>query len=96
MLDLINNFTNIQTDIREIFGCNNDFFINPMLDSDWIIQENDETFFLSFIDAKKNAKTCVISRRNGIPLIFEREEVTMVVAIECVKIAFIFLNKNKQ
>lgn len=96
MLDLINNFTNIQTDIRGVFGCDNDFFINPMLDSDWIIQENDETFFLSFIDEKENAKTCVISRQNGVPLIFEREEVTMVVAIECVKIAFIFLNKNKQ
>lgn len=96
MLDLINNLTTIQGDIRNLFGCNYDFFISPMLEGRWSIQENNNTFFLSFVDKSGKVKNCVISKKDGEPLIFERDELTMIIAIECVKIAFIFSNVNRQ
>ena len=37
----------------------------------------------------------VIVKKNGIPMVYQKKEYTMVVAIDCVKIAFVFQNNQR-
>ena len=37
----------------------------------------------------------VIVKRNGVPMVYQKKEYTMVVAIDCVKIAFVFRNSRR-
>ena len=64
--------------VADYFGCDGDFFLKPLLDLEWAIKGKK-------IDA-------VIVKKGGEPMIYETKDYTMVVAIDCVKIGFIFRN----
>ena len=76
------DFVQTRKRINDYFGCEGDFFVYPLLDFDWTTEGKK-------IDA-------VVVKKSGTPMIYKTKDYTMVVAIDCVKIGFIFRNGKNQ
>lgn len=93
---LIKEYLKLEENIRRKFKCEEDFFLKPMIGNKWAINTENDTCFLSYLDnndSKKN--TCYVVSKNSKPMIYKKDDITMIIAIDCIKIAFIFENKNK-
>lgn len=94
MKNIIDNFIDAKKQLNEYFNCNEDFFIKPLTNNRWSIKNADGIFFLSYWDNNKQ-KDCVLVKKNNKPMIFKTNEHTMVIGIECIKLAFILKNNNE-
>lgn len=81
--------------VMNYFKCEGEFFIKPLLNARWFISSEGDYFILSYWEKDKPKTNAVIVKRAGEPLIYKTERYTMVIAIDCVKIAFLFENEKK-
>lgn len=79
----------------DYFGCDDDFFMKLLLPCEWTVKADGDFYFLSYWQENGKKTEAVIVKKSGEPLIYEGKEYTMVVAIDCVKIGFIFRNEKR-
>jgi hypothetical protein len=89
-------FEQARKKIMNNFGCDGDFFIKPLLDLEWAVRQEEDFSFLSYWTEDGKKIDAVVVKKDGAPMIYEKKEYTMVVAIDCVKIGFVFRNGKKQ
>lgn len=94
MQSIVENFINAKNILNNSFNCDEDYFIKPLINQKWTIKDNNGVFFLTYLDENENVKDCVIVKKNNNPMIYKKQGYTMVIGIECVKLAFI-LNNDK-
>jgi len=94
MQDPVKDYTRALASLRKYFACDQDFFIRPLTEYNWLIQTNEGISILSYWKDDTARTDAVIVNKDGAPLVYEAKDYTMVVAIDCVKIAFLFANKN--
>ncbi|MFI3231048.1 MAG: hypothetical protein R3Y29_05815 [bacterium] len=92
---LIKEYKILEEDIKREFKCDNDFFLKPMIGNSWAINTSNNTYFLTYLDQDNTQHTCYVVNKNSMPMIYKKDNLTMIIAIDCVKIAFIFENTNK-
>ena len=80
--------------IDEYFGCEGDFFIKPLLDFECAVKEHEDFAFLSYWTDEGKKVDAVVVRKGGEPMVYKKKEYTMVVAIDCVRIGFIFRSEK--
>ena len=91
----IENYVNAVSDVKKYFGTDMKYVIKPLLDVYWRVWTMEDVQFLTYWSDDVQ-KTDVLIVKEGVkPLIFEKEDYTMVVGIECIKVALIFKNSNK-
>lgn len=95
MKNIVDEFINTKKQLNQYFNCSDDFFIKPLIENKWTIKDNNGTFFLFYFDSNKNQKESVIVKKNSQPIILKTDEHTMIIGIECVKLAFILKNENQ-
>lgn len=88
--DIVLGYMESSKELIEHFGCDNDFFLKPLMGFEWAIRSEDDFHFLSYWGEGSKKTEAVIVRKNGEPMIFRKSDYVMVVAIDCVKIGFIF------
>ncbi len=88
----IQDFESAQKRIQDYFQCSGDFFLKPLLELEWAIRTQEEFAFLAYWSEEGKKTEAVIVRKNGEPMVYKTKDYTMVVAIDCVKIGFIFRN----
>ena len=76
--------------VSDYFGCDGDFFLKPLLDLKKKKKNEEDFYFLSYWTKEGKKVDAVVVKKGGEPMIFQTKEYTMVVAIDCVKIGFIF------
>lgn len=96
MKNIIQEFVDNKNSILKAFTLEDELYIQPMLEYNWLVREDDGIYFLRFWKDKEMFKELVIVRKNGEPNISKNGECTAVVALDCVKIAFIFDNSKKE
>lgn len=89
-------FEQARKKIMNNFGCDGDFFIKPLLDLEWAVRQEEDFSFLSYWTEDGKKIDAVVVKKDGVPMIYAKKEYTMVVAIDCVKIGFVFRNGKKQ
>lgn len=94
MQNIVENFINAKNMLNSKFDCEDDFFIKPLINKKWTIKDIDGIFFLTYWDKDNKIKDCVIVKKNNKPMIYKKDNYTMVVGIECVKLAFILKDEN--
>lgn len=85
-------FEQARKKINSYFGCDGDFFVKPLMDLEWAVKDDGDFAFLSYWTTEGKKVDAVIVKKGGDPMIYKTKEYTMVVAIDCVKIGFIFRN----
>lgn len=93
--DAVQQFMQTQKEVLDFFRCEGEFFIKPLMDYEWTIRSTEDFYFLSYWIKPNKKINAVIVKRNGVPMVYKRKGYTMVVAIDCVKIAFIFDNSKR-
>lgn len=88
----VQDFVQTSKRLADFFGCEGDFFLKPLLDLEWIIRQDDDFYFLCYWLENGKKVEAVVVKKNGEPLIYKTKDYSMVVAIDCVKIGFIFRN----
>ena len=91
----VSEFEQARKRLNSYFGCESDFFVKPLPALEWAIRENEDFAFLSYWTTDGKKVEAVIVKKGGEPMIYQTKEYTMVVAIDCVKIGFIFRNEKK-
>ncbi len=91
----IENFKNADNDLFLKFGIENKYFVSIRDNSSWSIINDDELYFVTFEEEGKT-KTNLVVKKSEKPLIFEKDGYTMIIAIDCIKIAFVFKNVLKR
>ncbi len=89
------NFKKANDDLFLKFGIENKYFVSVLDDSNWSIINDDELYFVRFEEAGET-KTNLVVKKSERPLIIEKDGYTMIIAIDCIKIAFIFRNQLKR
>ncbi len=82
----------VQKKVKNYFGCSDDYFIKLMLEMDWALRTQEDFTFLTYVDRNGKKSDAVVVKRGGEPMVFRAKDYTMVVAIDCVKIGFVFRN----
>ncbi len=92
----VQDYISAKNSVMEYFKCDGDYYIRPLMDYKWTIKGDDEYFILSYWKDDEKRNDAVIVKKGGDPMIFKAGDHTMIVGIDCVKIAFIFHNANKK
>ncbi len=95
MKKYVPDFIQAKRDLMQFFGCSEDYYIKTATTCNWYIRELEGTYFVGYGKEGEKMTEAVVVRRDGDPYIIEKGEYTMVVCIECVKIALILKNSNK-
>ena len=95
MSNIVKDYIKAQDSLKKYFGCQEDYLIKDLLDSNWQIRDYEGIFFSNYWNEYKQVTKAVIVKRDNEPLIYKTADYTMVIAIDCVKIAFI-LKKDKE
>ncbi len=93
-VDCINEFIDAKERLLNFFGCSDNYFLKPLLKSRWTVVEENGYHFLNFVESN-DSNSAIIVKREGTPLIYDMGEYTLIIAIDCVKIGFMFRNSNK-
>ncbi|MFV0518802.1 MAG: hypothetical protein ACK5LY_00875 [Lachnospirales bacterium] len=94
MKEIIETFIDVKEKIHTLFNVSEEFFIKPILECEWDINEIDGIMFFKYKLDNKIFEQVVV-RQNGENLYKVINEYTLIVAIDCVKISFLVKNSNR-
>ena len=90
----ISAYTGAKKKLLKLFGCEADLPVRVLIDIEWHVEEHDGVSFLHYQPQPDSEKLIsVIVNKNGEPWIAKMNELSMVVAIDCIKFAFILKNR---
>ena len=95
MSKVIKDYIKSQKALKRYFDCQEDYLIKELTTHKWQIIPQEGIVFLQYWNDDNNKAKAVVVNKNEKPLIYATEEYTMVIAIDCIKIAFVFSNVNK-
>lgn len=90
----LEEFNEAQEEIFDFFSIENEYFLKVDLKSKWSIEEVEGVCFLKYWNGEKEETNVVVKSGNK-ALISQKKGYTMVVSVDCIKIAMVFSNKNK-
>ena len=85
-------YTNAKKDLLKLFGCEGDFPVRVLMEVTWHVDESEGVSFLHYEHGGEKLVSVIVNK-NGAPWISECNDVTMVIAIDCIKFAFVLKNK---
>ena len=92
----IRAYTDSKKKLLKLFGCDADLPIRVLVDAAWHVEQYDDVSFLHYEPQGGGEKlVSVIVNKDGEPWITLMNELTMIVAIDCIKFAFILKNKHR-
>lgn len=92
MEKLLKRYVESQSKLLKSFDSDTDYFIKNVSDYNWRVKEIDGMFFLTYWKDGGKLNECVIVKKNNQPIIVRKSDYTMIVVIECIKIAVILKN----
>ncbi len=93
MDDIVKKFKRSKSELFKNFNISNEYFVNVMNDYYWSVNQVEEMFFLKYWKKDSSINESIIVKNDGKPIISNNKNYTMIVGIDCVKVAFIFDNK---
>lgn len=95
MQNVVNAYTRAYEDLLGKFNCPYPYFVKNMENRAWRVSGDDEMFFLSYEQEDGKPQTAVVVRQDGKPLVYRAGGYALVIAIDCVKIAFLLDEKRE-
>ena len=84
----------VEKKLMKYFNCDGNYFVKAAVDCGWRIKEIDGNYFVAYWKEGEAPTECVVVKKNSEPLIFKKSDYTMIICIECVKIALVLKNSN--
>lgn len=81
--------------LMEYFDIDADYYVYNAINYKWCVKQYKEAMFLTINKNGSKKEDYVIVKRNNLPLIYEKNDFSLFVAIDCIKVAFIVKNTNQ-
>jgi hypothetical protein len=91
----VKNLISAVSSVKDYFKADINYVLKPMLNVYWRIWFLEGTQFLTYWSDDIQKTDVLVVKDGDKPLVFEKDDYTMVVGIECIKIALIFKNSNR-
>jgi hypothetical protein len=91
----VKNLASAISAVKSYFNTDINYVLKPLLDVHWRIWSMDEVRFLTYWSDDVQKTDVLIVKEGDKPLVLEKADYTMVVGIECIKVALIFKNSNR-
>jgi len=95
MSKTVDKYMKARKELFKRFGCTQDYFIQTMPNVSWNISGNEGIFFLNYWEEYNKITKAVVVLKDGDPMVFRTSTHTMVIALDCVKIAFVLENSKE-
>jgi len=93
----LSTYINAKNKLLKLFGCEGDLPVRVLTDVTWRIAESDGMSFLHYRhEGSDEELVSVIINKDGEPWITMQEDTSLIVAIDCVRFAFILDNKLRK
>ncbi len=92
---VVQDFLIAKNSLMQYFNCKDNYFVKTLVNFNWQVNTNEGITFLTYWDSNLNKTNAVVVKKSGTPLIYKGRDYTMIVAIDCIKVAFIFKNINE-
>jgi len=93
MRKAVPEFIAARNNLFRFFSCSEQFPVRTMTNAEWAVHEDSGICFLTIFEGDSR-EDYVVSQKNDAPMVFNTSGYTMVVAIDCVKTAFVMKNDN--
>ncbi len=93
--DVIDNFISAQKIIFEVFELGKSYHVKVFTDNKWTVTDFEDGQILRYWLNEDRYDDCVIVKENGESIIREYEGYSVVIALDCVKTAFLFKTEKK-
>ena len=88
----VHDFIMAKLELFRHFKCTDEYCVQIKLGHNWAIVEEDGIYFLSYWENMNSKTNAVVVSKGDTAQVFKADDYTMVVAIDCVRIAFVFNN----
>ncbi|MFV0505066.1 MAG: hypothetical protein ACK5LT_14040 [Lachnospirales bacterium] len=92
-MKLIDNFLQAKINLYDYFAMDYNYDIRINNNIKWKVEDSEGTSFLTYWINNEKFTNLIVKKDE--PLIVEKSQYTMVIAIDCVKIAYVFNNAYK-
>ncbi len=94
-MSIVETYFNSKQKLMEYFEIDNDYYVYNAVNYKWNIRKNNEVSFLVLYKTNEMKEEYVVVKRNNLPHFQEKDEFSLYVAIDCIKVAFIVKNSNR-
>jgi len=92
MEKILKKYDEYKNKLLRSFDCGRDYFIKNIEEYNWRVKNADGMFILTYWKEGERLNECIIVKKNNKPVIIRKDEYTMIIAVECIKIALILRN----
>jgi len=93
----LSTYINAKSKLLQLFGCEGDLPVRVLTDVTWRIEESEGMSFLHYKHSGSDDElVSVIINKDGEPWITKQDDTSLVVAIDCVRFAFILNNQLRK
>ena len=89
MSDAVTKYFAAEDALYRAFGCDEKYPLRVAQLCKWQIKRDVSTYFLALMEDTNKATEFVVVQKDGKPLIYNADGYSMIIAIDCVKMAFI-------
>lgn len=93
--EIVDNFINAQKEMFKVFELGKAYHIKVLIDKKWTVNDFEDGQILRYWINDDRYDDCVIVKENGDSIIREYNEYSIVIALDCVKTAFLFKTDNR-
>ncbi len=87
---VVDDFVNAQKVIFNVFELGKDYHVKVFTDCKWTLNDFEDGQILRYWLKEDRFEDCVIVKENGESIIRQYEKYSIVIALDCVKTAFLF------
>ena len=91
----VQNYLQAKQGLFSHFGCNEQYFVRDLLDLKWTIKMDADTYILTYWEKANKPTYAIIIKKDGKPCVYRSDKHTMIIGIDCVKIAFLLSNEHE-
>ena len=93
---MINEYIEKCEELFKTFDCNENYYIKNVTQYEWRLVENKDHSLLTIWKDGDSAEDYIVIKKQNKILHYMKEEYSMIIAIDCIKVAFILKNVNRR
>lgn len=95
MTRVLRSYVTSKKNLFEYFKCREEYPVVMLTENRWAVKETEGMYFLTYWTKDEERQfNYVVVKKDGEPLVYKTRDYSMVIAIDCIKTAFVFKNNE--
>lgn len=94
MRKAVQEYASAKKNLFEYFDCKEDYPVVILSKCQWALKQDEGMYFLTYWVNEDEKFNYAVVKKDGEPLVYKTRDYSMVIAIDCIKTAFVFKNNE--